>query len=409
MLIGAMTVALVATFLIIKLLKGFFNILCYLWSFPLRSKLKEAQISFLPETIPERVMAGSAFINAEQPPGQAEIFVDMNGTGLSRNGQCFRVDDYLLTAMHVLTGAETVHVKTKHATVKVGLDKILDLTNDVAALKLDQADMAKLGLKKLKLNDTLIDQRTYANVHGLGRQSGGHIWRSKEASGEVLYGGSTLAGFSGAPYMFGPGLVVGMHIAGGTNNIGIAAPYLDWYLKRKTTVKQEDSPDWIIDQAVKHMASIEPTSTPGEYLVEINNRIYDIDEGQRERIAAGKRKLNYRRPESLEQVLPPSELGPENLKGAPASAGAPGEPSKARVVVLKQRSTTQPEQASTSKESETSTTDGHSLTLAQLNDRLDAMYEYLVRITPHQPPKKSGKPKKALSKSTNPGQDPPAQ
>lgn len=408
-LVGAAVLAIAAVWLAWRILCCFCSLLRRVWVYPYREAFATAKVEYLPESIPERVLPGSTFINMEAPSGQAEVYVDLNGTGLTRMGQCFRVDDYLLTAMHCLSNATAIHIKTKSGTVKVDPGCVKDLTNDIAAIELEEAQMAKLGLKKLKLSDTLIDQRTYANVHGLGKQSGGHVQRSKEHPGEILFGGSTLPGFSGAPYLYGQSMVIGLHLAGGSQNMGISAPYLAWFIRKLNGRRNESSEDWIIDQAVRHMSRVDRTSTPGEYLVEINNKIYDLNEDQYQRIANGRRKLNFRNPETLEEVLPPTDLGSENLRGAPATAGAPGEPSSQRVSVLQLRSTSPQDQESDSTDSPPWDLGGQKLTRVQLKGLLENMSQLLAAPTRNRNNKKSRTPNSAQSKSTSPGQDPPAQ
>lgn len=88
-----------------------------------------------------------------------------------------------------------------------------------------------------------------AQAVAFGQRSFGFI-NPYEQFGYCCYGGSTVKGFSGAPYYLN-NTVFGMHLGGNLDNLGYEGSYIRSLLKPTTliTTFREDSEEWLIEQA----------------------------------------------------------------------------------------------------------------------------------------------------------------
>lgn len=365
--------------------------------------------------IPEKVMPGSTFVNKPTAPGQAEVYTNNVYNGLNYSGQCFRVGTSLITATHVIQGADTIHVKVGKVSAVFTQANVRDLGNDVSLIKATEAQLSELGLKKLKLSEELLHQRMYVQVTARGKMSGGHLSRGRDNPRDVHYMGSTIAGFSGAPYMYGDNLVVGMHQAGGAVNVGMAAAYIRHDIRKRVGKVDEDSHDWLLDQAVKHGFEIMRTSTPGEYLVEVNNRVFDLTQEDYDQIYE-RRRVAVRQPENakdeepepkVEDHIPPEILASGNVLRAPVDVGALGQHSRATVSVREQKRIPQPQQESAFKVSRISDMDGLKQMLVQQSVRMESMQNTLCGLMRNQRKRRSRSLSPEPSKNTRPGKATP--
>lgn len=225
---------------------------------------------------PEKMMAGSVLENAVSiPKFQCEIYgkVDANGP-FYKVGQGFRVGVRLLTAYHVVDGYETLRIKTERGTHEFA-NTFKYLEGDVAAIVLSEEVFSKLAMTSCKLNKEALTKRqgVFAKATAFGKQSMGLI-EVYEAFGFVSYKGSTVAGFSGAPY-YANNTVFGMHIGGHDTNMGHEAAYISMVLKDLN----ESSENWLMDQAAKEIEFYYERSPydPDEYRVKVAGQYHVVD------------------------------------------------------------------------------------------------------------------------------------
>lgn len=121
-------------------------------------------------------------------------------------------------------------------------DKVLDDTQfgaEMISIPLSPADYSQLALTIAKF--TNLSQKGLVTIVGpQGKSSMGELTPGA-ILGTVKYGGSTMGGFSGAPYML-DGKVVGIHLHGGAGgNGGQEALYLSQMYKIERKIEEESA------------------------------------------------------------------------------------------------------------------------------------------------------------------------
>lgn len=136
-------------------------------------------------------------------------------------------------------------------------------------------EFSKLGVTKAKFA-VLPNMDTVVITGPDGKSSMGQLRITPPENfvmGKVLYGGSTLAGFSGAPYMKG-NHVVGIHLHGGKGgNGGQEVLYLNQAYKIVTGITEEanfgteDSGSKMMEKFISRKESVDYTEIDGEFIV----------------------------------------------------------------------------------------------------------------------------------------------
>lgn len=251
----------------IKLMVRFFRCLSRVWLF-WRSRVY-MDLGFV-NTFSEKMMVGSNFeLNTPLPKIQCEVWVSFEKRPFQLAGQAWRLDNYLVTAWHNVSDADAVRLKSGDITVDVPYEKGFEnVEGDIACYLPDPRDLNKLGLQQAKLS-SVGSQKVLARVVALGKMSMGFA-KPYDAFGYLQYDGSTVPGFSGAPYMLNEKVVVGMHIGGMTVNVGYDVNYLKMLMRKKT---KESSSDFIKSEADKAQMVIRKSAfNPDEYDVEVRGR-----------------------------------------------------------------------------------------------------------------------------------------
>lgn len=353
---------------------------------------------------PERMRAGSVLAPAKLLDFQAEIFGLHQGTWV-RSGQCFRTNTFIVTAHHVIDNYEKVRLVTSRGHVEVQVSDFRQLEGDLSILLVTDAQLAPLGLTKAKLasHEAVDNSGLFVKVSGFGQSSLGML-RGNPSFGFCEYTGSTVSGFSGAPYVVGK-TVYGMHLGGGTQNLGYSGAYISMLLR----TLQEDSTDFLMTQIKKtsEYQVMQSPYDPDEFRVKVGGRYYLLD-------AEGVHKLNMRvnttasyqdyEPESLvtevEQLAKPrivptptpkvafegveqlAELQQAGNGRAPAPsavAGANGQPS-AQPIVAPPRKRRNPPATTSSAPQTSSDSAGPTQTLAQQNEVLQDIVKSLKTL-----------------------------
>lgn len=230
--------------------------------------------SIRPGYEPEKVRPASVLMAAERPSYQAMIYGDLNGVWV-RSGQAFKVRHQLITAHHVVESYRRLRIVTPYGEVDMASDRFRWVEGDVAFCMLSPQENQTLKLSEAKLanhefapNSGLIVKAT-----GFDQSSYGFL-KDHPAFGFVEYAGSTVPGFSGAPYVIGP-KVYGMHLGGGVENLGLNGAYLDM-LVRKHDEASEDFLFQQIEKYVKYDYEQSPYD-PDEYRLRIGGRYYLVE------------------------------------------------------------------------------------------------------------------------------------
>nr|QHD64766.1 ORF2 [Plasmopara viticola lesion associated sobemo-like 1] len=259
----------------------------------------------------EKMMPGSILEdNVPIPSFQAEVHIQ-RGCLFYKSGQGFQVGTYFYTANHVIEDTSEIEIRTVKDKLRMGIERFSLVEGDVARAELTAAESAKLGLKQAKLMTKAVEVNSglFVKAVAFGKQSMGMLERHS-AFGFVNYAGSTIKGFSGAPYFVG-NTIYGMHVGTGVSNLGYEAAYIDMLHKRRS----EDSDDWLVDQALsgaKYEYQQSPYD-PDEYRVKIKGKYHIVDEDTLGKMTAGKggkrvEKFSDLEFESLEVPVPVEEL-----------------------------------------------------------------------------------------------------
>lgn len=252
---------------------------------------------------PEKMVPGSSFqLNATMPSFQCSVYGSEDDATYYPLGQAFSTQFGVVTAAHVLVDCKYIQLVKDTRTVSINFDRITYLDGDMALYKVTPQEKLKLGLSDAKFAKEAVVEKMgpMVQVVAFGSRSFGFLNPYKQF-GFCRYNGSTVKGFSGAPYYVNK-TVYGMHLGGDVVNLGYEGAYIQSLLKpTKTVVKTpESSDDWLIDQAIalRQFEYDRSPYDPDEYRVRIGNRYHIVETDVLEQLLAvsagrSKREVPY--------------------------------------------------------------------------------------------------------------------
>lgn len=230
---------------------------------------------------PERMQPGSGFqLKAQMPSFQCEVY-GVVGSKTYPLGQAFLVKEGLMTAYHVLYDVDSVVLKKGEAEIQVEKEDFELKDSDLAILNFPQQYAQKLGMTQAKLHSFALTEKggLTAQIVAFGQRSFGFL-NSYDQFGYAKYSGSTIKGFSGAPYYLNK-TVYGMHLGGNIDNLGYDSSFIVSILRPSKTIvrSQEGSDDWLIEQAERSTDFQYEQSpfNPDEIRVRINGKYHMVD------------------------------------------------------------------------------------------------------------------------------------
>lgn len=241
---------------------------------------------------PEKMMPHSVFENSVMPKFQCEIHGSRGGSPYHLRGQAFRVEAGLCTATHVIADLDHIKIvvgnRFKILDTEQDADQIIQIEGDLSLILLEDNDYGRLELSKAKLSPLAVDRKAglIGQIVAGGKRSYGFLQPLEDRFGYIEYQGSTVGGFSGAPYYIN-NRVFGMHLGGCLSNIGYDAAYLRSMLNpaRRTISPDgvayvgEDSEEWLLEQAAKaEFEWSQSPFSPDEYRVKLRGQYYFVDE-----------------------------------------------------------------------------------------------------------------------------------
>lgn len=245
----------------------------------LRKKTKEREypITLSSMTTAESLVAGSIFSERPVPTFQGfvarKVIDSVKGETLEIVGCCVRTEYGIWVPLHVLGydveemfligrkviragkgGVEEVHIPT--VSLKAYYNVIQEAEqfgSEIICIPLEMRDIQQLGLTVGRF--TVLSERQLVTITGPGGKSSMGELRAATTIGALKYGGSTQAGFSGAPYVLN-GRIVGIHLYGGAGgNGGQEIAYLNQLFKIMRGMQDEslsaDSGAKIMEMAFK--------------------------------------------------------------------------------------------------------------------------------------------------------------
>lgn len=182
----------------------------------------------------ESLVQGSQFSDRPIPPCQAMIGF-RTGDSISVVGCGIRTEYGFWTPSHVVSSRykEAMLVKNgKAKSLEPYIQKAVDnpFGLEMICIKIPENVYSDLGISKAQFSN--LQHKDMVTIVGPdGQSTMGEMSRTEGKNfGSVTYGGSTMAGFSGAPYMKG-NRVVAIHLHGGKTNGGQETLYLNQVYK----------------------------------------------------------------------------------------------------------------------------------------------------------------------------------
>lgn len=152
----------------------------------------------------EKAVAGSEPINGPKPSFQGEVYVVKDGVE-TRMGVFFRVDDHLYMPEHVILAADKVYLHYNGRKLEM-LEKPRQVDLDLVRVSYAPFCTMEMGAGKFVKRSV----PSFVQVHNGDKMTYGQLRRTTTV-GYVEYTGTTLPGFSGAPYYAGR-VIMGVHL-----------------------------------------------------------------------------------------------------------------------------------------------------------------------------------------------------
>lgn len=191
----------------------------------------------------ESAVEGSVEMPAKLPPCQVYLGYPNREGNIEIVGSGFRMAvgerDFLMTASHNLAFDDQLYLIREGQIVNVGPTKnSVQVGTDAAALELPVKVWSTLQASRAKFAPLSRAGSTYVNVVGInGKGTTGKL-QPEDVLGCVTYSGTTMGGYSGAPYSNAK-TVLGMHAYGGRRNGGYSILYLYHLLKIALDINDE--------------------------------------------------------------------------------------------------------------------------------------------------------------------------
>lgn len=192
----------------------------------------------------ESVRAGSTESKMPMPKNQSLVGELVNGE-FHAVGCAIRMGNWLVMPSHVYAAVEKPCVKGRQSSVDISQKEYVDLDTDLIGLKLGNQTLSVIGLADIGCYNDIPKQGAFSSICGSGSLgTTGVVRLDSSVFGRVTYDGTTVAGYSGSPYMAGTSLI-GIHTSGGVVNGGYAAGYVKTVLQTIDKDRLESSEDWL--------------------------------------------------------------------------------------------------------------------------------------------------------------------
>lgn len=244
----------------------------------------------------ERMRPGSLLeAPAVMPSFQAEVWIRYDG-GFSRSGQGFLTKFGFVTAYHVVAGVNEVQLRRGDKHIIMSPERFIEVENDMAYAMLTSQEITALQISQGEMTNAIIPKRSGVSVKitAFGQQSMGLLEKSS-IFGVCYYHGSTIKGFSGAPYYVGK-KVYAMHFGASNLNMAFEAAYIYMVLAGLREDTQDALEKQIIEDEEEFRWSRSPYD-PDEARVEIGGRYYSMSMDFVRRVVKkreGKRNIELR-------------------------------------------------------------------------------------------------------------------
>lgn len=202
----------------------------------------------------EKYQAGSDYYPSTLPPFQLVLSVRRkDGDGWDLIGHAYRMGNYLVTANHVVVDHSDIRVSGKGGYVDISVDAFKDHGYDIALANLTSSLWVSTGAKCATIPKMGLGYRQVVGIFGREQASNG-VLAEYTTIPYLMYQGSTMAGFSGAPYYVG-NTVYGLHVGAAQQNLAIDSNFIESLVRKDNIVGQsykgESSEDILFGQIYK--------------------------------------------------------------------------------------------------------------------------------------------------------------
>lgn len=219
--------------------------------------------------VPERMVNGSVFTPGKLQPFMfwVDVFED---NAWYQKGLGFRVAEGCFTALHVVYGGDKLRFRNADFSKEVCFEQGKMIDGDAMVFP---EECAPMGTTRAVLSRIpIMDFQQMVQITNGKQMSVGPL-QDSQLFGTVYYRGSTVGGFSGAPYFSGK-TVFGMHTGSESFNCGYEAAYLGALVKR-----YEDSDEYFLSKlrlGHRFRHRISPYD-PEEVMIKTDKGYYTMD------------------------------------------------------------------------------------------------------------------------------------
>nr|QXV86397.1 hypothetical protein [Solemoviridae sp.] len=235
----------------------------------------------------ERAVEGSVPVRSPSPDFIGLVFSEENGIK-TRQGVFFRVGDSLYTALHNFGSA----VGSRKTYFVYGGKEILVEPEQVQQLDFDLVQVPYLPFSTFQMGAGKFVKyftKTFCQIHNGDVQTFGSV-EPAPVVGCINYTGTTLPGFSGAPYYMGK-MIVGMHIGAGAVNMGFDGAHINllsqYRVRRPESAEFTTDPQELYREMEEKGEEFEFRRMPNDYYeVRVRGHYVLYDEDQFDRVRA---------------------------------------------------------------------------------------------------------------------------
>lgn len=296
-------------------------------------KMKEMPSDRARDIISESLREQSSERSTVMPKIQVKVGTVKDGVFVVY-GSAVRIWDAVVMPAHVLSAAKDdegdVWLKGSQGCMRFNVKGFVDIETDLVAKILALEDFSRIGMAQVNLYECIPATGEFVSICGVrGEGTVGKLMHDQTAFGKVTYSGTTMPGYSGAPYMKGSA-VVGIHCWGGKVNGGYSASFVKVLIQRMMKQSCESSEDWLMDKFnKKSVRKADIRFEPGndEAWIRYNGQ-YHIVSGDVFRKAKGFDYLGYDDGDSMrveESLLHSGESKSLESPGASGDVSQPGE------------------------------------------------------------------------------------
>nr|UGO57585.1 MAG: hypothetical protein 1 [Riboviria sp.] len=203
--------------------------------------------------IPESIRDNSHELETAMPKIQVKVGKVVDGEFVVF-GSAVRIADAIVVPAHVIISASddngNVWLKGSQSVIRFSSESFELIETDLMARNTQSEEFSRIGMPHVRLAECLGEKGEFVSVCGIaGKGTVGRLKHDPTSFGKVMYSGTTMPGYSGAPYTIG-NAVSGIHCWGGKINGGYSASYVK-VLVQKQLGRVDETEIWLMEKFQK--------------------------------------------------------------------------------------------------------------------------------------------------------------